>query len=177
MIKITNRHITRQTVGDYFLSDHLRGEVSVALLSSSGGKSGWLSSRMKKTRLASGLLTAHETDEREAEQLQSIPSAGRGRDGGGRRAVCPGIQSDAILQDPTWWDPHSSVCWWSGGLVGGGGFPLCFYGNVGFVVFSPPSHMSRCEQTHTCKVCSAIWGDSPSPTPLGLRSLRADCWQ
>lgn len=43
----------------YFLSHHLRGEFSVALLSSYGGKSGWLRFRMKNARLAGGLFTTH----------------------------------------------------------------------------------------------------------------------
>lgn len=72
-----------------------------------------------------------QTDESEAEQLQSIMSAGR--DGEGVPPRVPVWR----YQHPTWSDTHrpKPTAHFPSHI---GNFPLCCYGNTGFVVFSLP---------------------------------------
>lgn len=177
----------------YFLSDHLGGESfhPMEVRVDDSGR-GW------KTPGWARRWSPHNTrtDERGAEQLQSILlSAGRGR-GGDDDGDDDGDVDGHPPRVPEWRSTHvqthrpqTRLCTFPGNIQEGGRVCVCpcvcvCGGGVTFLFvamatqaslsfFSPPSHMSRCEQTHTCEVCSAIGADSP----LQLVCRRVACHQ
>ncbi len=108
------------------------------------------------------------TDEREAEQLQSVLlSAGRGRDGGGWWVgkLFPGFRSDASLAPHMFRHTHTKTTTsvalsqqiWGMGVM----FLFVAIATGDSLSFPSLSRTSRCEQTHTCEVCLAIEDDRP----------------
>lgn len=120
--------------------------------------------------LAGGLRTA-QTDEREAEQLQSILlSAGRGRGGGegagGRWSsqgstvtLCILTQTQKRTTFPAAFGGDVCVCVRGVVVVVGevGGLSSVLLWQHRIRCLFPPSHMSRCEQTQVQKVLLSHW--------------------
>lgn len=124
----------------------------------------------RQARLAGGL----QTDEREAEQLQSVLlSAGRGSDGGGWGVEgvvvvvvvgLPRVPEWRLYQQPTCSDtrrPKPTAHFFQLHLGLGVTFLFVAMATQDSLSFPSSSHMSRCGQTHTCEVCSAIEANSP----------------
>lgn len=147
-----------------FLSDHLGGKISLALLSSYGGNRGWLRSRMKNVRPGSLVVFSQHTDrwKRGTTTAAYSPVCGKrkrwlwGSGGSSQGSRVTLYQRTTATHREKAAHSQQRLGVWRGDYS-----PLCCYGNAIFVVFSPPSHTNRCEQIRACEVCSTIWAVAP----------------
>lgn len=161
----------------YFLSDHLGGDFSVALLSSYGGNEWMTQVEDEQTPGLTRWWSPHNNTKRWKRGRTNVCRKRKRWRGG--RGVFPGFQSDATPAPhvvsyrlkPTvhFSQQHSRERLGVGGYV----FPLCCYGNTGFVVFSLPlTWADVCK--HILAKCVVQPSEAIAPFQLVEGSLRSE---